>query len=241
MDHHERFKRGILGLDVLGKPAEVLILRDDQEDTSYQSERLLPNPNTTSSSELLDEINGERGIPDSDQVRQHLDNIKATWFSKIQRESGRLTAEECNEIVLEIYKGFTEKQLLDYVNHGDFDYATGPVEFEASFSTNLYTRSLWFNGVTPFPGDSLSRLRSEVLGNLWFYEEAGSDIPRFSKKTSLINKVMRQCWHIRTQEEVESIGELDVLLQVEHIDLLLTHSMKTHRPNFSLAAVLTSF
>ncbi len=230
-----------LDIDALGQPAEVLLLRNELRQALKKQEFMtLGEANVTlgnsassapsaTSDELLASIDSERGIVGTDRIKTNLESVKGTWVSGLRDRFGPPTAFEIEELGRKLCDSFTTDQLLNYFHKAG---TSGPWEIDKDYSSELYKRSAWTPGTTPFPGDSSSRLRSlKLVKNSTL---PGEDPTNRTKgrplKLIVANKIIRQLWHIQSEQEKEALGELDVWLQPEHLDLVLNHSEQAMSP-----------
>lgn len=224
-----------IGIDALGKPAEVLRLRNELQQALKRPEyttfgvaniALGNSASSASSDELLDSINSERGIAGADRVRENLESVKETWVSGLRDRFGPPTASEAEDLARRLRDGFTTDQLLNYSHKA---CTRDPWEIDYDYSSDLYKRSAWTPGTTPFHGDVSSRLsiRRHVKNDA-IAIPPGEVLANRSKgrplKQTVANKIIRQIWHIQNEQEKDSLGELDVWIQPEHLDLVLNHS-----------------
>lgn len=227
-----------LGMDVLGQPAEILVLRDRVQQASRKlgliddaMESVIPN-DALSSSDLLDSIDAESGIIGADRVRDNIEKIRSSWISGLRNRLGIPTTSEYEIVARILHDGFTAKQLLNYMSEGGVSVTVDPLDLSNGLDTKLYTRSNWSPGTTPFPGDAKSRLRwlkadltrLNLIGVKGKPFVSGVLPKKMPHKPVLVGKIIRQHWHVKTEEERESLGELDLWLQAEHLDLILNHS-----------------
>ena len=233
------FQAARLGVDVLGKPAEILILRDEQRHKrETQSNSTAPPsseslPNQISSSELLQTIEAERGIINQAKVFANIENLRRSIL-KQTNEFGLTVATKYRDFASKVHDGFTVTQLQNYIDsEPPVSFSTNETFLDAA-STTLYTRSPWVKGKTPFPERALSRLHPSGISNkkpeAVRRSNANNDLKRPTKKNSLVEQILRQIWRIRVKAEEESIGELDARLQPGHLKLLLLHSAITFIP-----------
>lgn len=224
-----------IGIDALGKPAEVLRLRNELQQALKRPEYMtfgksnvtLGNPaSSASSDELLDSMDLERGIVGADRVRENLESVKETWVSGLRDRFGPPTASEVEDLARRLRNGFTTDQLLKYSQKAG---TSDPWEIDYDYSSDLYKRSAWTPGTTPFHGDASSRLRTRRhVKNDTVTTPPGKALASSSKgrplKQTVAKKIIRQIWHIQNEQEKNSLGELDVWIQPEHLDLVLNHS-----------------
>ena len=226
-----------LGLNSLGQPAEVLILRDSQEIDNedgrfFQRQPSELNdetsPDTMSSSDMLAEMSSERGIIETAQVCKNIDAVKEEWLREFKlpwEDLGSVVAaQHYNEIASRLYEGFTASQLAAYLEKNPQTHPIDPLDLHNDFSCSLYARSCWNHGTTgiwrirapeiPEAGRQRVPIRKAVQ------EHSEEHVPY---KRSLINGILHHCWGIRPRDDDSSVGELDIQLQKTHLELIVNH------------------
>ena len=231
-------KKDRLGLNVLGEPAEVLILRDRQKrfqlDSAMAKVRASgpdknPNPETISSSEMLEKMDAERGTIDLKRVRQNIEGVRTSWAAEA---NGIITEDRVNDLVSRLQVGFTRPQLVDYLGKAVQNPATGVFDLTRRIHSTFYARSSWQPLGTASPGKSRAP-RLVGLSEAKVVKETGQGL----SKDALAKMIVWQCWSIRTISEESSQGELDIRLQRSHLSLILNHSkqLASSRLRFSNA------
>lgn len=220
-----------LGFDALGEPVEIITMQNElqqalmkRQETTYGKAITFDNP--ASSDELLASIDAERTNISSDLVRENIENLKDTWVSSLRDRFDPPTPSEVEDLTRKLRDSFTGDQLLNYFHDAS---SSDSLEIDYDFSSELYKWSAWTPGTTPFPASALSRLRSLKGMSKDPYTTSQGQFSanrtrRRPVKQIVIGKIMRQLWHIQTEQEKDSLGELDVWIQAEHLDLILNHS-----------------
>ncbi|KAL8824118.1 MAG: hypothetical protein Q9191_005285 [Dirinaria sp. TL-2023a] len=225
--------KNYLGVQSLGQPAEALVVQTAEKslETSFFSrnpEKIDPTERPSSVDEILNKIQTEKEKVSAGGVAKNLEDLRDVWaVSRISRNKSP-TAEECKDLVETICRGFSRKQLYGYYSAGCFP-VPDPSNIELPYSTKLYTRSSWTPGSTTFPGNAHFRLRSARLS-------AGARAPTKSSTSSalhglplvfkrvLVEKILSERWGLRSRQDEEALGELEIWFQYEHICLLMNHS-----------------
>ena len=229
-----------LGVESLGLPAEVLVvtspdrerdkaIRIDQGDEQDKQEP--PN----SAEEMLENIEAEQGKPSERGIATNLEHLRDTWVSQRKRKGRPLGIAEYEDLVQEVLNSFTVKQLVGYYSGFTGEMASTPASnLDQPYSGSRYIRSHWTMGSTPFPGNASTRLgvyrsifgvnnsieedtHGEALGNA--VQETKKALP----KRAIVERILAECWQLRTAHNEEALGELDVWIQPEHNDLLINH------------------
>lgn len=192
-----------------------------------------------SPSEMLTRVDEENGLVNPRRVDANMEQIKSSWFSKLQYRSGIPTVSEYNQIVKVLREGFTRSQLLHYFESQTTNTLIPPslTELSTPFSTDLYTRSSWRLNSTAFPSKASSelvalreRLKDETITQPNKIKEVRGrrkHAMNLGTKSGLINRILLERWNLRTDEEREKTGELDIWMHQEHLDLILNHSMRS--------------
>ena len=229
--HANLHNKDPLGFDALGEPVEIITMRDElqqalmkRQETTYGKAITFDNP--ASSDELLASIDAERKNISADLVRANIENLKDTWVLSLRDRFDPPSPFEVEDLAHKLRDGFTGDQLLNYFHNAS---SSDSLEIDHDFSSELYKWSAWTPGTTPFPASALSRLRSLKGTSNDPYTTSQGQYPanrprRRPVKQIVIGKIMRQLWHIQTEQEKDSLGELDVWIQAEHLDLILNHS-----------------
>ena len=231
------YNRDLLGMDSLGRPAEALIVRGDEKERdhglfngdvdTFASEQL-----PLSATELLERINDERGIVGEQRVAENLEDVKSTWFSELQ-EMGRPREAEYRVLAQRVHHGFTAEQLADYYGQRTLSQSTNadPEDLSSASVHDLYIRSAWNSGTTTFPETAAARLasirkaaaRRSTRNTAKLQEAQNVPYSRTTPKVVLVDKILRTMWRLRTIEDEEALGEIDILPRRENLGVLLNH------------------
>ena len=140
-----------IGFNVLGEPAEVLILHDKTRRFELESALARirasgpdedPNAEIISSSEMLQKMDAERGLIDLDEVCENIESIKALWMAT-RKSSGSTSA--YSKLAIKLQQGFTRQQLGAYLDRArnDLGARADSFDLDADFSSTSYARSSW--------------------------------------------------------------------------------------------------
>ena len=217
-----------LGLNVLGEPAEVLILRDKENrfrlDSNVASIRASgpdknPAQESISSAEMLEEMDAERGTVDIDDVCKNIESVRESWATET---GGSVTGAAYKDLVSRLREGFTKQQLGAYFDRAGKDQAADVFDLNVESSNNLYARSSWqLLGVTPVRKSKAPRIADPN-------EEVPEKEPgQGPSKDVLVKRILRYRWKITPRSQESSLGELDLRLQKLHLDLILKHSKQS--------------
>lgn len=220
-----------LGLNVLGEPAEVLILRDRERrfqlDSAMAKVRASgpdksPVPEPISSSEMLEKMDAERGIIDIDEVCKNIESVKASWMATLE---GSVTGKAYKDLASRLQSGFTKQQLGAYLDRERKVPAADVFDLNVEFSNNVYARSSWWP-VGHVTGEKCRapRIVDSTPEDFSEKDDFGKESRREVTKKTLVKKILKRCWNINIGHQESSSGELDIRLQPLHQKLILNHS-----------------
>lgn len=230
------YTKDSLGMDSLGRPAEALILRSHIKELPSQishkdMEKFDTEEVRISASEMLARISAEQGLVGPQGIVDNLDNIRSDWASKLQTKD-QPTEAEYSALFKILHAGFTGKQLKEYYTPEIVEPTDDADSLDASYSSDLYTRTSWTYGTTPFPRTALLRLApiGRAIPAL-VTEDESTDKRRTHTmgwkqmtKTDVIYRIIRERWRFRRAEDEEARGEIDIRLRAEHVSLIENHS-----------------
>ena len=236
--HLHRGHKDTLKFNALGEPAEVLVLDDGRvaregrsDSVEVRSKRAAEDRkiNILSSSDMVDEIDAERGLANTDQVFENIEGIRNSWIAQSKSDPAVFSPAEHAEISSQLSRGFTIRQLAVYFERADVDRPKDPLDLRYEFSSDVYSRSAWTSG-TPSPQQSrapkLVRPGEDVkMRKNLTYENLDRHL---SAKSMLVERILRQCWQFNVRQDESTEGELDIRLHATHLDLIMNHSRLTH-------------
>ncbi|KAL8689641.1 MAG: hypothetical protein Q9218_004727 [Villophora microphyllina] len=235
------YSKDALDITTLGRPVEVLRLQDGPPRNHERKWWLMEKDDNSkscsteplTSSEILDTISAERGLVSAARAIENIDAVKQEWHASLKDKQLGPSDLECYNLGKRVHDGFTTKQLLDYINKPIIRESPVPQDLNHPFQFKTYTRSEWKIGVTTFPGDAAQGLQNEPATKRQQREPSAkanhatlSYETRRTKspfKYTLVNRIMRQNWNIRSREELRSIGEVNVRIHEAHLDLISSH------------------
>ncbi|KAL8714170.1 MAG: hypothetical protein Q9220_001899 [cf. Caloplaca sp. 1 TL-2023] len=238
------YSRENLGTTTLGKPAEVLRVRDriprprDRTWSYFQgqdSQQLNGPIEPLTSSEIYDRVGSERGIVSTERANKNIQTLKQEWSLGLEEQDLAPLALDCEELRRRLLDGFTTSQLLGYWKSVLPSGPGGLLDLDKPFRSASMKRSDWRAGITPFPGDAVQRLQDVARQSHYqgrqsaktsIADSAINHASRTSKdtvKSILVDKIIRQAWNIRAREEIESIGEIDIQIDEAHLELISNH------------------
>lgn len=220
-----------LGVNALGEPAEVLIVGEKQQEANRKRDlvwrSLRPSTEalgeTMSSTEMIEEMDAERGIIDIDQVCKNIEAVKGSRTAKGElpwkAAEYTVSSKQYNKFETTLREGFTVRQLAAYLEKTAKLRPVDPMDLHTEYSCSLYARSSWRPGMTDLWG---MRAPQIMQGD---QEKQGRSSKQGSQKSVIIDRIIRHCWRIRPQEDEAAVGEIDVRLQSPHLELIVNHSM----------------
>ncbi|KAI4202844.1 MAG: hypothetical protein LQ350_002342 [Teloschistes chrysophthalmus] len=211
------YSRDPLGINTLGKPVEVLRLQDSppkkRENLWWQVQKEEDNVSRSAepltSSDILDRVNAERGLVSEARAIHNIDALKQEWQSRLKDQQLGPTQSEYDDLHKRLTEGFTMKQLWAYMNQPITPIPQVSTSLSHPFQSTLYSRSEWKAGLTTFSGSGTQRLH-DVTANSKSLHTYG-------------HKLIRQTWGIRSREELQRIGEVDVRIHETYLDLISSH------------------
>lgn len=227
-------RKDSLGVDVLGEPAEVLVLQDMLEHEKHNhgaiwNPSLGSNKDRTeevlSSLDMLGEIEGEQGLVDADQVFRNIENVRATWEARSKLSSSLVTVEDCKGLTSLLMNGFTVKQLAAYLKRTSSPSNSDLMDLQVEYSGKLYARSCWIPGTT-----SMEQVRGpKLMEPAKDAEEPGAVVQTKPERQSLhkptlVDRILRYCWQVTPKRDETSLGELNIRMQWMHLHLIMNHS-----------------
>ena len=222
----------------LGEPADVLVLPErrkerDEIDTYYgppasDTDQTLAEAMT--SSEVLEEIDAERGVIDRNQVIRNIDGLiddSIRDLNLIWQTIGIvIPVENYDHIASKLYDGFTASQLAAYLAYTTRVFPVDPLDLHNKFSTALYTRSPWTPGTSDIWRVKTSDVTdiSEDESHQTGRSSRGKQSTAGSNKATFVEEILRRCWRIRPEEDESALGEMEMRLQAAHLELIVKHS-----------------
>ncbi|KAL8873622.1 MAG: hypothetical protein Q9174_000947 [Haloplaca sp. 1 TL-2023] len=236
-----------LGVTSLGKPAEVLRVRDRsrgpnglqrkgwflrEKDKEYPGSQ---EPLTSLvSSEILERVKSEQGLISTARANENIDELKQLWLSRLRERAP--TDSEYHDLSRSLYDGFTRKQLLGYINRRIPSEPPDLLDLSRPYRSNALTRTAWRAGTTIFPAAAIHHIqtsRAELdieqgLSPKPVYTESSITYEsRNSKDTlkhHLVKKILWKCWNIKPREALDAVGEMHVQLDEASLELVASHS-----------------
>ncbi|KAL8848877.1 MAG: hypothetical protein Q9221_006102 [Calogaya cf. arnoldii] len=234
------YSKDDLGVRTLGKPAEVLRLRELPDRHKASKWWSKPDDNSLhtneplTASDILKRVISERGLASTARVAENIEQLKQDWLASLGNQELGPTESECSRLGKLLYHGFTTKQLSGYLRElrvPRYRYRD-VLDLSGPFVSTSFTRLEWRLGVTPFPGKASQRLQAMAK------DGREQDVtPAHSATTLLaesrrsgdpfkhvqVNEVIQKCWNIKPREALYSTGEVDITIPEAHLELLASH------------------
>ncbi len=168
--------------------------------------------------EIVEAVETRGKKVDSKEITETLRSMRLAWSQNI---TGHPTADEIDALARLLCDGFTTKQLLSYlVDPQSLVPLPSPMELLQSRCTSLYKRSSWKLGTTPFP--TLAKPQSQLKSSQRKTRKSSSQ-----DKRTIAQTIVQERWHLKAQEELCLVGEVDILLPRALLTLLVEHSENT--------------
>lgn len=211
------------GMSSHPKRGEILHLRQNikskfvfhfpKEEEVGNSDPVALNPG-----EIVEAVETRGKKVDSKEITETLRSLRLAWSQDI---TGHPTADDINALARLLCDGFTTKQLLSYLVDPQSLYPLpSSMELLQPQCTSLYKRSSWKLGTTPFP--TLTKPESQFKSPRRKARKSSSQ-----DKRTIAQKIVQERWHLKAQEELCLVGEVDILLPRALLTLLVEHSENT--------------
>lgn len=216
-----------LSVNSLGKPAEVIVLRDAPRhdfiaEEGYAEEN--DGPAKGSSSEaLLNSIEGDDVVMDQDTVNQQIDALRPRVEDP---NSGRLIlpAKEYSRLCKVLTSSYSRSQLDAYMAHSKH---VVPEQTSLEDTQKLPGPKNSDIQVRPWkPASKLDMIVQKHLGKQLGPKDKNN--LRKLKRSKLASTLLRECWKVEVAEEVERLGETICTLPQSGIRLLTAGSKWLH-------------
>ncbi|KAG8534034.1 uncharacterized protein KY384_000877 [Bacidia gigantensis] len=223
----EQYTRKLtLGIDVLGEPAEVLVL-DHQEPRTrpnnfksrgIHDEEEVKTP--LSPSELLQAIDEERGIVDMEQACDNIERVRATYLSKHVASEETSNKARFDDLVSSLSDGFTTAHLRAYLQRAQ-QADVYETDLQHSFQCPRYSRSAW-RAATASTSKMVVPALMEAFGTKG-PSEGSIHIPARARKDELIQTLIAKVWRLRDPSAESELGDVEMRLLAKDFDLITTH------------------
>ena len=221
----QRARKQALGLDVLGKPAQVLIVDIEEKrkrSLSLRSSHLEPDDSKEDlpTYDILQKVDEEKGVPTLDDVHRNIEDLRDSWLRARGDPQGLVKDKDWEELASQLKRGFNRTQLQSYIERLESTGRSDSEDLDTDFTSRTISRSPWRAGQSP-----ISTARAPPFtkkGNA----TANSDPARTNgiqrkSKNIVIKKLVSNYWNIQPVSTERSMGYLDVKLPQLHFELIL--------------------
>ena len=234
--NEDAYSTANLEVNALGEPAKIIILpkaKTNHSFRAYNAEDALENQHINiSPDEILENIQEEPALVDFAGASIHIENLRTSWLSQSQNQTSTLPKAKFLQLLNSLHEGFTLDQLVGYYEAGIAKLQENVYELAHPHSSNLYTRSSWVPGCSPFPGkaaDQLRSLKNRHLGNKKNDVDAnettsggsGTFKQALRSKSGVAESIIQVLWNVKVPEEV---GELNMWIDPIYFGILLSDS-----------------
>ncbi|KAL3422751.1 hypothetical protein PVAG01_06907 [Phlyctema vagabunda] len=218
-----------LGIDNLGKPSQVIVLRGAKLDLPKE---MLETSKTTSSDETPKErvdivrlIEQERGLVGHQEVIDNINELRP----KAEREIK--TWDDVRRFVEELSSGFTVLQLANYMNsHGisGQQEVDGQATLEEVSSSKAHDNHGLNNNTSSeitTPKVQISRWMPGVSESIEHFDRSlhrGYETPEvFSPKARVAFLLIRDCWSLKIPTVENGLGETEIKLDSQDLEWMI--------------------
>ena len=224
----ERSKKSSLGMDVLGQPAEALVL-EDRDVRNHRSGiksagdirdfELLPRSQPSGAEDLLRETRLEQGYPDEDTFCEHINRLRERYTASQPTRGARLNQPQFDELSRELEQGFQKGQLIAYIRRTSTAKSTQLTSLHAPFQDSVIMRTSWEEVSQKKP----SRFRKILPSTLQKHLVPGS---RFTHMTraELASTILIRLWRLKNVQDGLLEGDMLLRIQRPWLSLLINHS-----------------
>lgn len=194
-------ERERLDVEALGRPADVIVLRDPKFRTYSHVEIISPDEKPQSI-DILAALDNERGLAGQQEVDENINQFRP----KNGREPQDWDA--FNTLVKDIQASFTISQLARYIT--SFTKAHGAEPSTPSDRLLIPRITQWM------PVSSQTTKRSGDN------HTPGYSLASYTYKQRMVLRLLRECWEVEVPELEASVGEVELELKPKDYDLLMS-------------------
>lgn len=225
-----------LEMDALGEPAKIIMLGKTQNNSIFRAENAedaIENHHVNiSPTQILKNIQEEPALVGFEEASIHIENLRTSWLSQLQAQNSTLPKAKYLQLLNSLQEGFTLGQLVGYYEAKIAKLQESVFELARPYSSDLYSRSSWVPGCSPFPGkaaDQLRYLKNRRLESNKENVDEKESIPQglgafkqaLRTKNSVAEAIIQVLWSVKVPEEV---GELDMWIDSIYFGILLSDS-----------------
>lgn len=221
----KRALKQALGVNALGKPADVFVFEPEQEKKKIHEFQAsvrqdVEGEHEIDEAEILKRISDGIGIVGIQDAWEHIEEIRHDWEKRRSRKSRFVTEEQYNELHDKLCKGFTKPQLQSYANRIVYHRNVDETNLNQDYISDSYTRSAWSRGETPVT-ETRAPAFTVVSGNS---EPSSADQLSYALKEEIAETILNDVWQINPPSHEHRIGELEIRLKPIPFYLIMKHS-----------------
>ena len=214
-----------LGIDALGKPAEIFVLDPEQRSRKPQEFLLRPEDafhqqNDIDEVEILERVNKERGIIDVKDACQHIDDVIRAWKRERGDRQEYVIDRDYALLTDKLRDGFNKLQLQTYLAQRGQNIDADVMDIRQEEVGQTFTRSSWKAGQTPITKTRAPPfpLNPDVLPEAKIRRQYNNFY-----KEDLVERILSDIWRVRPSTEDLQHGELEIRLVDSVYDLIFLH------------------
>lgn len=225
----QRARKHSLGLDVLGKPAEVLIVEREKRKRRSLS---LPLSHIKSdvpkdgpeAHDILRHVDREKESTTLEDVYRNIEDMRDSWLGNQRDAEDVFEDNEWEELASLLRESFSRRQLQTYIERLEDEGAPDTEYLKESYAGRTISRAVWKAGHSPITEARAPQLLKK--GSKTNPEvQTNTTRLQYDDKDTLIDKLVSNYWNIRRISLETDVGFLDIKLPQSHFDLIL-HSRK---------------
>ena len=220
----KRALKHALGVNALGKPADVFVFEPEQEtkrvhefETSVKQKSY--GEHDLDEEEILKRIQDGVGIVDIEDACAHIDEIRYSWEKERYADSSFVTEGQYIALHEKLCQGFTKVQLQSYVNREELRRNIDETDLGQDVISDSYTRSSWERGET-----RMTEIHAPPFS-------AGVELApaqttsqfAVTLKEDIAGSILDDIWQISPPSRELEIGELEIRLHRMPFDLIMKH------------------
>lgn len=238
-EHEDDSSRFTLDMKSLVTPADLALLKTSKNSVlqPVNVEGAIDDQHVNiSPTELLEHAQEKHPSVSIEEASTQIEILKATWLSQLQNQHHTLMTSKYSRLLDSLREGFTLAQLKGYYKAEITKLRESVFELALPYSTNLYTRTSWVPGCTPFPQTAQEQLhylkhflQHRCSGHLRNDNEEKENTPKSFEKAkngprtqaSLSENILQVLWNVKVPEQV---GELDIWIEPSYFGILYSNS-----------------
>ena len=201
--HSLRPREENLSVDILGRPAHAIIMRDIGESRSAHQIPQAPEEPRPEPLNLVDALERQVISPTLEEILQNIHELRPSHSRPIPQK-------EFDSLKDDLIHGLTGVQLAAYISNFQIEEPSIEAPPDPSPTATPWVLEQWPWVPYALPGSKVSD--PSLIGYVH---------KSMSSKEQLAVRLMRECWGVSTQEVEKGPGHLDVRLRDLEFELLL--------------------